>query len=408
MALLLRKHLVIDFLNVFLERRDLAPLFKKVGNTLVNRTIFERPLEYEGTPGEKTLLIFDVPSYLKATPGLGPDTKTYIANAYKGSTIHLANYLDLEDYLKKRFSAKRRAQLASYERRIQTSFNITGRFFYGPMEKETFERLFDAFYHMLDRRFQEKATQNEDIPHWDKYREMAYPLIQDKKACLSVIYDDQRPISMSLNLIHDKIIFGYMKSHDTDYSKFSLGFLDLKNMLQWCFDNGFEVFDFLKGEYSYKSKWTDGEYYFQRYIVCPSASLSKRLYARVLYLKIRGFYSLVRFLKRVKIHLIYHRYKALKYRLTHNSTTAYDNSIQVAVAKEVPPPESRITVPWERQEFSFLRKPVYDFLYTYKEHRRHIEVIRTPNVDNSYLVLGKNGAQRLTFDRAFNTKQKNG
>src|SRR5690606_5565875 len=132
-----------------------------------------------------------------------------------------------------------------------------------------------------------------------------YRQILDRQACLSVIYHRERPIAISLNFILGKIVHGFTRSFDMAYSKFGLGNIELLNMVEWCFEQNFEVLDCMKGEYHYKNKFTDTSYDFTIQLVYDKG-FGQKLKGLSLYYGLSAFYALYHALRSVGFLKLWH------------------------------------------------------------------------------------------------------
>ena len=92
-------------------------------------------------------------------------------------------------------------------------------------------------------------------------------MIQSKQASLFVIYDNKKPISITLRFHSNKIIFDTITVFDIDYQKFRLGSLSIIKMLDWAFKNNFKIFDLCKGHLDYKEKWSNIRYSVDNHII---------------------------------------------------------------------------------------------------------------------------------------------
>ena len=52
------------------------------------------------------------------------------------------------------------------------------------------------------------------------YRDVALPMILEKKASLFVVYEDSNPIALRLNYFSENTLFHAITTFDIDYSKF--------------------------------------------------------------------------------------------------------------------------------------------------------------------------------------------
>ena len=387
-----------NFLTHFVENRGQFPYYSKIVNSFSGEKVHENSLSNLSSVN-KVYDISDVPAYLKiSTDHSEGKLKWNKINTYKGTLIVLNNYRDVNDYLTKKFSANRRSKFRTYKKRLEKSFNITYKVYCGEITFSTYESLFDEFKKLMINRFEQKQTINKDLEQWSVYQKIGFDLILKKEACLFVIYDGEKPISICFNIIYDKIIFAYLRAYDIDYSKFYLGFTDLIIQLQWCFENDFEVFDMLKGDYQYKKQWTDDEYYFERHILYLSGFSITAFSGWSKTLGLKLFYSIFHFVKRYNAHLIYRKIKQL-YLATFKINNS-NSSIKPEIIENinVTPFKSTLeTIDFNKNDLSFLRKHVFDFLYTHSESIDNVQVAKTNDSSNSYFIIGTKECRKITI-----------
>lgn len=386
----------LDFIKIFLEQRVAFKYYDSITNGLVNNAhSINKSRKHKTTT--HCYSVFDVPSYLSTKANQGQSI--IHRNTFKGSLINLKNYKDFEDYMGIKFTAKRRGQLKTYEKRLHKAFNITHEIVYGSISERKYNYLFDRFYTMLETRFIEKEMKNDEIPQWEYYRKVMYDLIQNKNAFLSVFYHNTTPISMSLNVIQGSVIYGYMKSHDINFSKFSLGFLDLKKVIHWGFQNNFEVFDFLKGKYDYKSKWVDTEYYFQKQIIYNPKSLKSTGIAKLIALEIKSFYFFIKLLKLIQIDKLYKKYTSLKYlqgtRKKIKDLKTIKSRENKVLSEDIFTNDTLLKI--DIADNLYLKKPAYDFLYSENEHIESIAVYKVIKAHETYIIKGAKKMQKIKY-----------
>ncbi|AXP82453.1 hypothetical protein CJ739_3391 [Mariniflexile rhizosphaerae] len=388
----------INFLTVLLLERTASTYYQTIA-------IKDSKIKNNETQGKTTeailtnacWMVFDVPNYLETTPY--SNTKSITLNTFTGTSINLKNYKNFKDYMECKFSAKRRAQFRTFEKRLNQSFNISYKTIYGNTTPQEFNTLFNQLYKMLETRFVEKQMVNDEIPYWEYYREKIYPLIQNKEAFLSVIYADETPISISINMISGKAVYGYLKSYDTNFSKFSIGFLDLIKVTQWAFENNLEVFDFLKGHYDYKSKWTDTEYHFQKQIVYNPKSAVATTVAWYNAFKIKGFYAMVSVLKTLQVHKLLKKGIQWKYNLTHRNNNNHNKQFTVLETLPITYLENYNAlklIDINQQPFTFLKKPVCDFLFNQQDHIANIKVFTNDEKQQTFAITGTKNFQIIS------------
>lgn len=384
------KPIQYNVLNSFLEKKTPFPIYNNVVNSITNTSIYKA--KTTNIDSDKNIYcVSDFPDYLKAEIK-NKNWKAKRINTFKGSLILFKNYENTQQYLKTKFNTPKRFRI--YQSKLETCFNIEYKSFYGKISKEEYDFLFDAFYNMLKNRFSEKQIENTDLARWDAYKNIAYPLINSKDAVLFAIYDNEKPISLYLNLIQNKTIYGYIKSYDIDYSKFSVGFTNFIQQLHWCFENGFELYDLLKGNYPYKNKLIDTEFYYQKHVIYNSKSLLAVISAKVIIAKTQIFYALVNNLKKFNVDILYHKFLNFIYRRKVNDDAKkiiISNNIELAATDKL------LKVNIYDESLSFLKRIVYTFLYHNKETLKTVAIFKFENEMNTFLIKGKNTNQKIEF-----------
>ncbi len=379
----------INYLNTFLEKRKAIPVYSSLINTISGDTS-NKSNETNIINKRNIYCINDFPSYLKGDIS-GNTWKAKTVNTYKGSLILLKKYENANDYLKKKFKTPKRFRI--YQSKLENSFNIEYKSYYGDISKKEYDYLFEEFHKMLKTRFLEKKIKNHDLSRWDIYREIAFPLIKNKEAVFFVIYSDKKPISFYLNLLHGKTVYGYVKTYDIDYSKFSIGFINFIQQLRWCFENNIEVYDLLKGNYAYKNKLIDQEFYYQKHIIYNSKSLLAVLSANFIIVKNRLFYSAVNILKKLKVDLLYHKFSNYIYQ---NKFVNDTQRVLITNCSEKPS-EQLDQIDLDDEAFSFLKRITYKFLYHNDESLETVKLFKFKNEVKTYLISGKKQMQKITF-----------
>ncbi len=386
----------LDVLSTFLERKEALPVYKKIVNTISDKPIYEA--ENNISKGDNYLYcIYDFPGYLKGYVTKN-GWKLKSVNTYKGSLILLKNYKNTEDYLKQKFSAGRRSKFRTYKKRLETCFNIEYKTYFGNITKNEYEMIFKAFHDMTKKRFLEKKIQNYDLSRWHIYHEIAYPLINSKEAVLFVIFSDKKPISICLNFVRNNTTYGYLRTYDTDYSKFYLGFTDFIKQLYWCFENNIEIFDLLKGSYPYKMRLIDTQYPFQKHILYNSNSFLTAVSANINIVKTQAFYALVKILKKLNINKLYYAFINYKYRNKEIQESKNNfQEINILNNFEIEQNESLKEIDINADSSSFLKRFVFDFLYSNQEFIHNIKLFKHKNEVNSYVIKGTKNNRKITL-----------
>lgn len=376
----------IDFLNTFLKTGQLEPFFSKVVHTKSKKTIYLSETDHHSKFHNRHYLVFDVPGYL--------DTRTSAqvgirkTNSFKGSLINFSKHTSFDNFFTSKFSSKRRTLLKSSEKKLMRSFNIHHKIFYGHITQDHYDYLFNEFRIMLKNRFLQKKVRNDDLPRWKHYHKIVLPLVLKKEACISVIYHDNKPISFSVNLLRGDTLYGYLKSYDTDFGKYSLGFLEMIKLFRWSFENKVGFFDLLKGQYEYKSKLIDEEYFFEKQVVYNGTSKRSKLFATFTIIRVRIFYTLIRSLKKIGVHLLYRRFNSMANHLKHKTVPKMGVMIQPLTSAI---PESDLEkIDLKNDSYAFLRKPVYDYLFGHNLHIDHLQLCRIKDRPDRYILKDTN------------------
>lgn len=388
----------LNFLTIFLENRPLNSFYSSITNVFSGQVEFRNVSTTRSNPKNITI-VKDVPEYLDAQINEDSGWKIRKLKTFKGSLINLNNYKDETDYLSKTFSSSRRSKFRTNQKRLEKCFNISYKTYYGDIDKEEYESLFDKFLEFINRRFDQKQLINNDLVRWKVYRDIAYPLILSKEACLFVIYDGDKPISISFNPIHGKTIFGYIRGYDIDYGKFYLGFTDIIVQLQWCFENNFTTFDLLKGEYEYKSQWTDTQYYFEKHLIFNSSLLLTALRARLIIFKIKTMYLLIDLLKKWNFHIVLGNIRSYLRRPKMDTKNTI-SKVEIRIDNDPEPSKTcnGIIMDISDSSIAHIRMHIYNFLYQNQESINNIVVLSLLDPPNSFLIKGIKNSQKITVN----------
>ena len=67
-----------------------------------------------------------------------------------------------------------------------------------------------------------------------------------------------RPVALQIFFRCGKKLWGYHTAHDHDFSRLSPGTMLVPAMIDYGFEHGYDEYDFLRGEESYKTRWSTG------------------------------------------------------------------------------------------------------------------------------------------------------
>lgn len=387
------KLIKFNFYKNFFERISVPPFYEEVYNN-VN---FQRTTNRHANLNKFKFSI-NITNFIPPFLDLKLNTSEINFGSFKVSTHHgfLINfnvYKDFNDYLKIRLNAKRRKSLRSQQRKLENCFNISVKIFTKRIEKSQYALLFSAFKSMLQKRFKQKGEAHAALRNWNFYEASVNDLLEKKRACLFVIYNEEEPISISLNYIYQNIFIGAFDAYNIDYKKFSLGSLMIFEKIKWCFSNNYDIYDLGWGDLKYKRELCDTVYKFKCHIVYHKNRVSKRFVAyaisRLFILKMYYNQSLVTPIEKFR-NKINRNKKMPKYQeqiiLTDyfNSTSALDDT------------ELAVQLDLDRNDNHFLKKYKYDFLFRTLEKSKDIVVFKIDSKE--YMFKGKRKSCKLIFN----------
>ncbi len=306
----------------------------------------------------------------------------------KGYSANLDGYSKVESYVKNQFRSNSKT-IHRYVKRLESCFNIEYKMYYGEIEKKTYNFIMDSLADMLQKRFRQLNAKNESDSKWEHIRKIAYHLILKNRASLFVIYDGEKPIEISLNFHYHGILFSAISSYDIDYSKFGLGHVEIFKQIAWCIENDHLVFEMGRGDLDYKRRWSNQIYNFEHHIHYRKDSVFGVGWS----LKEAYLGRLKLYLKSKNIHILYYK---LKGKLSGKSNTNFE-SIDYQVEELPTPPSTKncIKIDPNTEEFAFLNKYIYDFLYSTITHISQVEIYRLDK-ENAYIIQGNETSVKIS------------
>lgn len=377
--LLLLKYAFHDFFHDFIVKRNKYAFYKAIINNTTNLNIDTTDnIKEVKNSNAKIHYVNQIPPYITIVP-----VETYKSvkfNLYNGYLIDIKDFESLDAYMAHQFGSKSRSKIRTYIKRLETCFNISYKMYYGNIDKNNYEALFDVLETMIERRFLERGDVHQAANDWVFYKEIFYQLIRDKKASMFVIYDNDKPIDINLSYHYDNILINYIRAYDIDYSKFRLGYIDISKQLAWCFTNNYHIFDLGFGNLDYKRQWCNKVYTFENQILYYKKSLPNIIIGNIIII----YYKLkVRIGKHNKLETNFNTTE--KNAGLKNEPLSFDVALENTIKSDI---HTEINI--EDKAYAFLRKPVYDFLYLNFESKNNITIFKVMNKPNTFLIKGKN------------------
>ena len=309
------------------------------------------------------------------------------------SSVAIINndYKDVESYLKTLKSSSR-SSLRKRIKRIESCFDIQYKMFYGRISKDEHSSIMNVLREMLVTRFEQKETKNEILNNFSDYKDTTYSLIKDKKASLFVVYNNTKPIGISLNYHIDRMFYGTIMTYDIDYSKFAVGNLLIYKQLDWVLKNDYLLFDMGNGESDYKKTWSNMAYDYEYHLIYKKKSIIAGLIARIEMIKI----DIKNYIKPLKDDP---RIQKVKHFLIKTNKDSHHFGFDISKIKDpkIIPMDAIEMINLNENTFSFLKKPVYDILYTSKQHLNNVIIYRMKTKKNSYLVKGPVETNEISY-----------
>ncbi|MFK7780102.1 MAG: GNAT family N-acetyltransferase, partial [Candidatus Gracilibacteria bacterium] len=331
---------------------------------------------------KKICLIYDVPAFFNVkTDNLQKGLKSLKIKQYPGFLINLEKYKDINHYLTTTFSKSSLQKFRRYNKRLETCFSITYKMYYGDIKREEYDFIFKSFNALLTKRFNDKQITNNNLDpkEWDFYYDVVYPLILEKKASLFVIYNNDQPIALRLNYYSEAVIFDAITVFDIDYNKFHIGKISIMKILEWAFENKYKTFDFSKGYFDYKERWSDSKYNFEYHLYYDAKSIRSVLIAN----SIARFFKTKQYLRELEVNKKLHK---LTY-FTRKKTTK--NAIINEISEsEINIKNDMLTEISLNNDLSYLKKSIFDFLFTTSEHLNSLKIYQVKH-DHQKLFLLK-------------------
>lgn len=383
-----------DFLtNVSFFKRSWEPFYTNVGKNLTKGIYYE--LNYKATDFKnKVFLIYDIPEFFNV-PNLDPsktDLRCKSIYQYDGFLLDFENYKTSQDYIKSRISSKNIRGYKSRKRRLEDCFNISYKFHSNDLDRSSFEILFKQFHGLLTKRFADKQFNYHHLrsDKWAFYREYVFEMLQKKQATLFVIYNDDIPIAITLNINSDTVVFVSITVFDTDYYKFNIGKISIIKIIEWCYENNMKIADFSKGYFDFKEEWGNVQYHFDYHILYDS----KSLFAKTIAWKLGVFFKFKRYLREKNVNILYRR---LLFQLKSRRDRLYNSKIKIETIDNFQLDQSFTKIDLNDYKSDFYRKFVYSFLFANPEPIENIKVYKKINGD-TLIINGAEKSQRIILN----------
>ena len=372
-----------NFYTCFLEDKyQLPKIFKSIKCSDTRKVVYSNEVPRAILRGPYFYHITHVPDYLKAEIKESPSLMAKKRHMVKGYGIDLNDINSVDSYLRKNYKRGFKNIKRSMNR-LESSYPISYQWYFGNGIKRTdYHLLMDALYSMIKKRFEERREESKQLTDWSLTVEKTYELILKKRASIFVIYENKKPLNISINYHRDSIFYSAISSYDINYSKFGLGHIDIFKQIEWCINNRYSFFDFGWGEMEYKHNWSNKAYDFEQYIVYDQRWLFIRILAKMLEIKVK----VKNYLISKKIHVVVKNIKKwiliTFFPVSRPEIYRFFDIQQHYLESELEPLDLNNT------NKSFNRRILNDFLYLYKEHINNVKVFKIRHCKNQYIIMG--------------------
>ncbi|TBN06504.1 GNAT family N-acetyltransferase [Hyunsoonleella flava] len=386
----IEKFKFIDGINFY--RGFLNSLYFNVGRNLTKGNTYKL-IDSDGYK-KKALVIYDVLPHLQKNNNEIPKNLEILKSVqYPGFLINLKKFKNIDDYLLHTFSKNTRAKMRRFSRRLDECFDLTTKMYFGDIDKTEYEFIFKKFLLLLQKRFADKGIYNNNIQQseWNFYKEVAYPLIQDKKASLFVIYNKNEPIAIKFIYHSTNIAIDAITVFDIDYSKFNLGYVNNLKFVSWCFDNDISILDFSKGYFDYKKRMCTLQYDFEYHILFDKKSIRAKSIAYAYYY----MFEVKAYLRRKKINTIFHK---IFYQLKKNNVPEIKINFEILKLDTLPDNNDIVQIDIHKNEkFTLMKKHVYDFQYLAVKPYQQIKVYKHLKKEYTYILWADSLIQQIVL-----------
>lgn len=360
-------------------------LYVNVGQNITNGNYYKLNTESSDYKG-KVFLVYDVPTYFDVDTEVDSSVKVSQIPQYKGFSSQLGDFESFDDFFKSQFKAKSRYKYRRNITRLEACFDVEYKIYHGDISRDEYDLVCKYLKKNLSRRFDSLGLDNDIISKWDYYYDLMYKMILSKEGVLSVIYSNGIPVGVSFSFLTDKILLFAITSFDIDYYRYNLGHTTIIKLMQWCFDNGYTVYDFSKGEYIYKDRWTNHSYDYCCHILYDSKSLKSKLIAK----GISSYFSFKQYLRDKNVNRLYYK---MRYVFRSEKTQQQSDRFKVEKIELAEIPENLTElIDIYAEEYRQVRTELFDFLYGNPEKVEHLKIYKSNDV---FFVVGEKNTLKL-------------
>lgn len=158
--------------------------------------------------------------------------------------------------------SKKRTELRKFDRKLNELGNIKILNIDTEESWEEGKKYFNQIFKVHAERFADIYIPNELCLHENPeyFTELFENLVKNEKAYISIMLLDDFVISFVYCVVSNGVIMDWMPAFDPAFSRYNLGTVHLMHILEYtCSSEKYHLFDFSKGDDTYKDRWASGE-----------------------------------------------------------------------------------------------------------------------------------------------------
>ncbi len=339
-----------------------------------------------------------VPNYLDYL--LHPDfLLKNIEQTNLGYAVDLQDHENAKEYVRSQFK-KDTKNILKRNDRLARCFSINFKVYGKEITEEEYEFLMGYLKKLLVDRFDQRNDINKNLSNWSLLYSALYQDLLVGKALVFVIYDDLKPIQITVTYRLQHVLFSAIPAYDIDYSKFGLGNTAIFKQIEWCLQHGFKILEMGYGDLEYKKRWCNLIYNYHHHVVYNSRDLIAKMEAHAMY----AFVHLKEHLKRRNLNTLFTKLASFFTAKTAKISATEQMIFESQVATISNGSNQKKPIDIESDAFAFLRKPVYDFQYLQLEPSQNIHVFQMVGKSNTFLVQGTKSEMILTVKNNLHTE----
>lgn len=376
---------VFNFMkDVTFVKKKHFPLYFNVGKNITNGMYYNVDKSQNDFRG-KAFLLYDIPTYFSLEDPSFNTLKCIKVRQYNGFLANLKDFESYDDFAKKQFKANSRYKYRRNIKRLETCFDIDYKIYCGHISKEEYENICLFFKNNLSRRFDSLGLDNNIVSKWDYYYDLMYNMILSKQGVLTAIYSNGKPIGVSFSFLSKRVMLYAITSFDIDYMRYNLGHIIIIKLMSWCFDNGYHTYDFSKGQYEYKDRWTNHSYHYECHVLYDSKSIK----ASIIAIFISRYFKLKQFLRDKNVNRLYTK---LKFQLKKKEafSTKYFKVSMIENMKFLKSSDAIVNI--EDVKYDSVRLALYNYLYLKPEKAKNIKIYEKEKI---YYAICQNSQLKI-------------